>query len=102
MHNATIPAYANVTDIDVVGDPDGRTPFIQMNAVSGDDMTLTMWRNRDGDIEVQCGSLWGLLDMAREKLEHVYGDFRRLELLNLLNAGETHLEILDAAAGKED
>lgn len=64
-------------------------------------MTLTMWRNRDGDIEVQCGSLWGLLDMAREKLNHVYGDLRRLELLNLLNAGETHLEILDAAAGKE-
>lgn len=75
---------------------DGRTPFIQMNAVSEDDMTLTMWRNRDGDIEVQCGILWGLLDHAREKLEHVYGDLRRLELLNLLNAGETHLEILEA------
>lgn len=59
-------------------------------------MTLTMWRNRDGDIEVQCGSLWGLLDHAHEKLEHVYGDLRRLELLNLLNAGETHLEILEA------
>lgn len=101
VHNATIPAYATVTDMGVVGDPDRRTPFIQMNAVSGDDMKLTMWRNRDGDIEVQCGSLWGLLDHAREKLEHVYGDLRRLELLNLLNAGETHLEILDAAAGKE-
>ena len=101
VHNATIPTYATVTDMDVVGDPGGRTPFIQMNAVSEDDMTLTMWCNRDGDIEVQCGSLWGLLDMAREKLEHVYGDFRRLELLNLLNAGETHLEILDATAGKE-
>lgn len=96
VHNATIPAYATVTDMDVAGDPDGRTPFIQMNAVSEDDMTLTMWRNRDGDIEVQCGSLWGLLDHAREKLEHVYGDLRRLELLNLLNAGETHLEILEA------
>ena len=42
IHNATIPAYAYVHDIDLDGDPGGRTPFIQMNAVGPDDMALTM------------------------------------------------------------
>jgi hypothetical protein len=96
VHNATIPAHATVTDMDVAGDPDGRTPFIQMNAVGPDDMALTMWRNKDGDIEAQCGSYWGLLDMVREKLSYEDDDLLRLELLNLLNAGESHLEILEA------
>lgn len=96
ISNTTIPAYAYAHDIDLDGDPDGRTPFIQMNAVGPDDMALTMWRNRDGDIEAQCGSYWGLLDMVREKLSYEDDDLLRLELLNLLNAGESHLEILEA------
>lgn len=96
IHNATIPAYAYVHDIDLDGDPGGRTPFIQMNAVGPDDMALTIWRNKDGDIEAQCGSYWGLLDMVREKLSYEDDDLLRLELLNLLNAGESHLEILEA------
>jgi hypothetical protein len=96
IHNATIPAYAYVHNIDLDGDPGGRTPFIQMNAVGPDDMALTMWRNKDGDIEAQCGSYWGLLDMVREKLSYEDDDLLRLELLNLLNAGESHLEILEA------
>lgn len=96
IHNATIPAYAYVHDIDLDGDPGGRTPFIQMNAVGPGDMALTMWRNKDGDIEAQCGSYWGLLDMVREKLSYEDDDLLRLELLNLLNAGESHLEILEA------
>lgn len=96
IHNATIPAYAYVHDIDLDGDPGGRTPFIQMNAVGPDDMALTMWRNKDGGIEAQCGSYWGLLDTVREKLSYEDDDLLRLELLNLLNAGESHLEILEA------
>jgi hypothetical protein len=96
IHNATIPTYAYVHGIDLDGDPGGRTPFIQMNAVGPDDMALTMWRNKDGDIEAQCGSYWGLLDMVRERLSYEDDDLLRLELLNLLNAGESHLEILEA------
>lgn len=34
--------------------------------------------------------------MVREKLSYEDDDLLRLELLNLLNAGESHLEILEA------